>query len=104
MILTCFARYGARISVTFTPTESKTSAEAEEIISIDNILCNGHFSTDEVGTVSPSGRDLADPTAGWQGMNTAKRRTKAIEGVRSPVASFERAGYLLEVGLRVGNA
>ncbi|KIJ68271.1 hypothetical protein HYDPIDRAFT_81362 [Hydnomerulius pinastri MD-312] len=80
-LMYCPARYGARISMAFTATESATMAEAEEIFFVDDIVHNGHCFTDGVGTVSP---ELAiaiwqDLGVGGQRANTTRTHPRAFQ-------------------------
>jgi RNA-dependent RNA polymerase len=53
-VITCPARYGARISQAFSATEDSVSVEVEEMSTIPDVACGDYTFTDGVGLLSPS--------------------------------------------------
>jgi RNA-dependent RNA polymerase len=93
----CPARYAARISQSFTATDSSISTTVEEVFHIDDIERNGSCFTDGVGTISSL---MADEICGAL-YNRARRRRRPLVKPRAFQVRFQGAKGMLSVDYRL---
>jgi RNA-dependent RNA polymerase len=93
----CPARYAARISQSFTATDSSISMEVEEVFNIDDIERNGWCFTDGVGTISPElARDVRRAL-----YNKARRRRRPLVNPSAFQIRFQGAKGMLSVNYKL---
>jgi RNA-dependent RNA polymerase len=93
----CPARYAARISQSFTATDSSVSMEVEEVILLDDIQRFGSCFTDGVGTIS---LELAKAIRGAL-YNKARRRRRPLVKPSAFQIRFQGAKGMLSVDYKL---
>jgi RNA-dependent RNA polymerase len=93
----CPARYAARVSQSFTATDSSVSMEVDEVFPINDIERNGWCFSDGVGTISP---ELADDICRAL-YNRSRRRRRPLVKPRAFQIRFQGAKGMLSVDDRL---